>query len=181
MIFVVNLRAFRATDHPDAEIVYVGRQMSNRPGSPLANTFRISQDTPGARLRCLTQYWQHLDAQPRTSPAWRELHRLAAIAREKDLALCCWCAPAACHADVVRWQIETINRSSAFWQAYAAAEEWEQLALMERVAILEFDGRLAPWLAEAQVSADIAGASDVRSEEISSLIASMSERGEAHR
>jgi hypothetical protein len=37
-----------------------------------------------------------------SSPASREIHRLAELARKQDLCLVCWCAPKACHADIIK-------------------------------------------------------------------------------
>lgn len=149
MIFTANLRTFRPAEFPAAEIAYVGRRMTSRPGSPLANRFRIAEDTPAARRACLLQYWYALAAEDRTSPAWREIARLAAIAAARDLVLCCWCAPLACHADVIRWQIEHANRSSLFLRAWDAADTAGRYALDERAAILEYEADMLPWEAEA--------------------------------
>ena len=148
-ILIANLRTFQPADFPAATIVYVGRRMGARPGSPLANRFRLTADTPDARRACLAQYWANLAAQPRTSPAWVELARLAGIAARGDLILCCFCTPAACHADVIRWQIETINRTSLFWRAWEGADESGRYALDERAAIYEFDAGRLRWEAEA--------------------------------
>lgn len=52
-----------------------------------------------------------------------ELNRLAEMVRSGiNLALECWCAPCACHSDVVKTAIEGINRSFYRREAEAAAQ-----------------------------------------------------------
>ena len=43
------------------------------------------------------------------SAASIELHWLATLARKQDLCLVCFCAPKACHADIIKRTIEVIN------------------------------------------------------------------------
>jgi len=45
---------------------------------------------------------------PRDTPARRAFDQLVAQARMGDLTLLCWCAPRACHADILKARIETI-------------------------------------------------------------------------
>ncbi|TXH50677.1 MAG: DUF4326 domain-containing protein [Desulfurellales bacterium] len=108
MIEVVNLKRVQLPSRVDeAVVVYVGRRMPGRSGSPLANPFKLQ---PGqTRGHCLQQYREWLDAQlTRDTAAKRELSRLAGIAREESLLLACWCAPALCHADVIKERIEKL-------------------------------------------------------------------------
>jgi hypothetical protein len=44
------------------------------------------------------------------SAASIEMSRLAALARKQDICLVCWCAPKACHADIIKRTIEAIIR-----------------------------------------------------------------------
>jgi hypothetical protein len=45
------------------------------------------------------------------TPARKEIERLAIIiSRRSDLLLLCWCAPKACHGDVVKEFVERIVR-----------------------------------------------------------------------
>lgn len=105
-----------ATDY-----VYVGRYCSSPkfslPASKLANPFKIGTDC--SRPDSVRQYkqwlWEQIKEYLKTqspSPAVRELLKLI----EKKLAgeefdLVCWCAPEACHADVIEaainWGIES--------------------------------------------------------------------------
>ena len=41
----------------------------------------------------------------------RDPVRLAALARKQDLCLVCFCAPKACHADIIKRTIEAIGRA----------------------------------------------------------------------
>lgn len=98
MITVVNVRF----DH-DPQIVYIGRRMPGRPGSPLGNPFKI-----GAVADPIDQYrrWLWNQMQSDTS-AMREVDRLARLHRSSvDIKLGCWCAPQPCHGDVVKRAIE---------------------------------------------------------------------------
>ena len=84
--------------------VYVGRP------SPLGNPFPLECEAERAQIIRDYEDWlaeQLLD--PRGA-ASIEIHRLAALARTQDLCLVCWCAPKACHADIIKRTIEAINR-----------------------------------------------------------------------
>jgi hypothetical protein len=97
MIVVVN----RRTGAP-AAAVYVGRP------SPLGNPFHIGPD--GSRADVIRKYRTWLQAQPDSSPAIRELLRLVEKhRRDGTLYLSCWCAPAPCHADIIKQAIELIE------------------------------------------------------------------------
>lgn len=85
MARVYNRRRGSTPAPPDA--VYVGRP--TKWGKP----FPLETDTPSARAACLEKYEAWLAGQPALLEAMRrEL-------RGKDLV--CWCAPKACHADVI--------------------------------------------------------------------------------
>ena len=97
MIEVVNQRNFRG------EGVYIGRRMKDIPGSPLRNDFRIGPD--GSRDEVVTRYraWLRREIKRGKGPALDELRRLVGIAQAgQDLRLVCWCAPSACHGDVLK-------------------------------------------------------------------------------
>ncbi len=83
--------------------IYVGRP------SPLGNPFPLQREADRAAVIHDYEDWlaeQLLD--PR-SAASIEIHWLAALARKQDLCLVCWCAPKACHADIIKRTIEAIN------------------------------------------------------------------------
>jgi len=97
MITIVSIRAAHGP------VVYIGRAMGSRAGSPLGNPFPLQGE--GSRQAVIGQFrgwlWEQLRKQPR-GPAAQELVRLTDrhLAGE-DLALACWCAPKACHGDVI--------------------------------------------------------------------------------
>ena len=98
-IIVANIRATRTG-------VYVGRPMPRQrlPGSPLGNPFPVPQFS---RDEALERYTDWLDDQlQRDTPARRAFDQLVAQARMGDLTLLCWCAPRACHADILKARIE---------------------------------------------------------------------------
>jgi len=133
-IDVINLRTWKPADSPPGHTyVYAGRRAPNRPGSPLANPFKLASED--LRAACLRQYDEWLDEQLPTSPARRELRRLIDLAKQGPLVLGCWCAPALCHVDMVRARI-------LFTIAWEAADEQGRYALDERAAILQYEAGL---------------------------------------
>lgn len=98
MITVVNVR----TDKRPA-IVYVGRRMPGRAGSPLGNPYKAGEhDDPIALYR--RWLWQQLQGD---TPARREIRRLAELHQAgHDLLLGCWCTPAPCHGEIVKAAVE---------------------------------------------------------------------------
>jgi len=88
---------------PGTTRVYVGRP------SPLGNPFAIGRD--GDRSQVISRYREWLWEQVRAprSPARLELHDLLEKARKGPLELVCWCAPQACHADVLARAIHWLD------------------------------------------------------------------------
>ena len=77
------------------------------PSSPIQNPFVIGVD--GDRETTLQKYrdWLCQKLYIDDSPQRREIIRLWIEAREKgSLTLGCWCAPKACHGDVVKELLE---------------------------------------------------------------------------
>lgn len=146
MITVADIRTYKPT--PTAEAVYIGRRNGARPASPLANPYKLVSEE--YRAACLKKYREWLAEQGPTSPARRELLRLAEIAWHGDLVLLCWCPrPLPCHGDVIKGEIERELKISEFWQAWSAADEAGRVWLEERAAIVEYEGGLSRTEAEA--------------------------------
>ena len=84
--------------------IYVGRP------SPLGNPFAMQGEA--TRVQVIRNYEDWLAEQllDPSSPASREIERLAELARKQDLCLVCWCAPLPCHANIIKRTIEAINR-----------------------------------------------------------------------
>jgi len=95
MIRVVNVREKLKGE-------YVGRP------SVLGNRFLIGRQH--TRRECIERYRQWLRAEWKTGGAVKEeLLRLARTYRVRgELTLVCWCAPSACHADVVKEAVEAL-------------------------------------------------------------------------
>lgn len=109
MIHVHNLRGNVAacSANSDPRHVYVGRSMARQglTGSPLGNPFRLEREED--RQFVLHRYEHSI----RERISWggavtREFTRLCELARTGDLHLYCWCAPKACHADIIKRLIE---------------------------------------------------------------------------
>ena len=75
---------------------YVGRP------SLLGNPFQVGRD--GSRAQVIASYrrWLWAQLQEPGSAQRQELERLLAQAQAGPLELLCWCAPLACHAEVIR-------------------------------------------------------------------------------
>jgi hypothetical protein len=84
--------------------MYVGRP------SPLGNPFPLRREADRAMVICDYEDWLAEQLLDQDSPASREIHRLAKLARRQDICLVCFCAPKACHADIIKRTIEAINR-----------------------------------------------------------------------
>jgi Domain of unknown function (DUF4326) len=81
---------------------YIGRPCQGFKGSLLANPFHLKTeaDRPQVILTFRQYLWVHIQQQ---SDVYDELVRLKdRYIQEGVLRLGCWCAPKACHGDVVR-------------------------------------------------------------------------------
>jgi hypothetical protein len=82
--------------------IYIGRP------SVLGNKFVIGRD--GSREEVIEKYLGWLREEwKRNGVVKAELVRLAEMGKQGDVELTCWCAPAACHGDVIKKAIEKIN------------------------------------------------------------------------
>ena len=83
-----------------AATVYVGRP------SPLGNPFILGKH--GNRQQVVSKYddWLRRLIKDEDSPQARKIAELRRLAQQGDLDLACYCAPLACHADVIKRVIE---------------------------------------------------------------------------
>ena len=88
-----------------AKGMYVGRP------SPLGNPFAMQGESTRAQVIRDYEDWLAEQLLDPHSAASIEIHRLAALARKQDIGLVCWCAPKACHADIIKRTIAAINRA----------------------------------------------------------------------
>jgi len=102
MITIANVRDM----HPnDPHVIYCGRSCYGWTGSVLGNPFR------GERMQAIAQYKVWLEAEyAKGEEVYVEITRIANLAREQDVVLGCWCAPLACHTEVIRDFIEYISK-----------------------------------------------------------------------
>jgi hypothetical protein len=84
--------------------IYVGRP------SPLGNPFPLHREAERASAIRDYEDWLAEQLLNPKSPASIEMRRLAALARKQDLCLVCFCAPKACHADIIKRTIAAMNR-----------------------------------------------------------------------
>jgi len=79
--------------------IYVGRKGRAGRGHPLANPFKLKPNaTDRERAECIAKYRDWLLAQPDLA---EQLEALRVETRNGERPLACWCAPKACHADVL--------------------------------------------------------------------------------
>jgi len=92
MITVVNKKTYKGKGE------YIGRP------NVLGNPFPVSM----GRDKCIAEYkkWLNNKIKSKDSAVCAELNRLYKIAKHGDLTLVCWCAPLACHGDVIKAVIE---------------------------------------------------------------------------
>jgi hypothetical protein len=85
--------------------IYIGRP------SPLGNPFPLHREAE--RVAVIRDYEEWLAEQllDPSSAASIEMSRLAALARKQDICLVCFCAPKACHADIIKRPIEAMGRA----------------------------------------------------------------------
>jgi len=77
--------------------------------SPLGNPFAMQGESTRAQVIRDYEAWLAEQLLDPKSAASVELHRLAALARKQDLCLVCFCAPKACHADIIKRTIEAMG------------------------------------------------------------------------
>lgn len=109
-IQIVNRKTFNGNSQ------YVGRGMPGLAGSPLGNQYKVQPHGPYTREESvLTFYrrWLWKEMQNKQSPAYIELLRLAKIAKTQDLTISCWCAPALCHATIIKNAIEFLIQNES--------------------------------------------------------------------
>ncbi len=99
--------------------IYCGRYNSTYKlqGSPLANPFKLSRE--GCRSTLLTLYRAWLYRHRNDKAIAAEISRLAGLLECGDVALGCWCAPKACHCDVIA---DFVRREVARRAAVAAMQ-----------------------------------------------------------
>ena len=97
MILVVNKRKYSGSS------IYIGRP------SPLGNPYVIGEH--GTRDEVIAKYEVWLRKEYLTnSYVIAAVNKLIALnAAGGDVALCCWCAPAKCHGDVIKKFVEELS------------------------------------------------------------------------
>ena len=113
-IQVVNQKHVRGTG---VEVEYVGRWHPEfKRESPLKNDWSHvpnskAKHVVATREEAVECYrrWLWGEIKKASGPAYEELTGLAEIAKRRDLVLCCWCRPLACHATVIADAIDWLN------------------------------------------------------------------------
>lgn len=97
-IKIVNRKTYKG--HSE----YIGRTMPGLAGSPLANQYKIQPHGAYTREESVSLYrrWLWQEIKKRQGPAYLELLRLIALAKNQDLVLSCWCDPELCHGTPIK-------------------------------------------------------------------------------
>lgn len=87
---------------------YIGRESYGKPGSVLRNRWSHDRKSRAefivaTREKAVACYevWLRQRIAARDESILRELRRLLKLAKAGPLTIVCWCAPAACHGDVI--------------------------------------------------------------------------------
>jgi len=100
MIIVRNKRTFNKPG------VYVGRP------STLRNRWEMNEKDPKyTREKVIGYYreWLHVEMSKKDGQVYKLIMEIVELAKRQDVVnLICWCAPLACHADVIKECVESI-------------------------------------------------------------------------
>ena len=105
---IVNRKTYKGRSE------YIGRTMPGLAGSPLANQYKVrphGRYTREESVLNLYRKWLWEEIQKREGPAYLELLRLAALAKQRDLILSCWCEPELCHGTPIKNAIEFLIKT----------------------------------------------------------------------
>ena len=104
MVKVIHIKD---ADFSDPATVYIGRAGKGKPGSPLANPYRLTQEDQRADVLRRYEFWLWTALTDGT-PQMEELQRLIKLYRQHGkLNLVCFCAPKPCHGDFIKLAIES--------------------------------------------------------------------------
>lgn len=103
-IRVTSKRAGGVQALPNEVVINIARP------SVLGNPFHMHREC--MRAQVVEQYQEWLKEQRRLkTPAWSEVLRIAKLVREGTaVALECWCAPKACHGNVIVRAVTRVNK-----------------------------------------------------------------------
>ena len=103
---MINVIHIKNADFNDPSTVYIGRGGKGKRGSPLANPFRMMQESQRQNVLHQYEFWLW-NALKDGTPQMAELQRLIGIYNDTGkLNLVCFCAPKPCHGDFIKLAIE---------------------------------------------------------------------------
>ena len=104
--------------------VYIGRQTKDRPRSPLANPEYLAREEDRTKVIASYKQWLYAKIQARDPKVMGELWRILDLARRPEgVTLLCWCAPKACHGDVIKAALHWLDEQGRNDKVLAAAKE----------------------------------------------------------
>ena len=104
--------------------VYIGRQTKDRPRSPLANPEYLAREEDRTKVIASYKQWLYAKIQARDPKVMGELWWILDLARRPEgVTLVCWCAPKACHGDVIKAALHWLDEQGRNDKVLAAAKE----------------------------------------------------------
>ena len=95
MIRIVNLKNYKL--NTGEVLIKVDR--SNK---ILGNSFTMSNESQRDNVCEQYKVWFFIQIKKKNEEVLAELRRIYVIAKSKDVALGCWCAPKRCHAETIK-------------------------------------------------------------------------------
>lgn len=110
---IVNIRNYQTaeklTESFGDKWVYVGREAEGFAGSVLGNPYTVEEY---GRERAIELYRNWLDGELGRLGAEEDVIYKTLMALEDDSVLVCWCAPEACHSEVIAAASDRVRRAA---------------------------------------------------------------------
>jgi len=83
-------------------LIYCGRRWAGHAASPLGNPFHKVDESGREASIAKFREWLWVKVKAEDHVVLDELARILGLAKEGPIALGCWCAPKACHCDIIK-------------------------------------------------------------------------------
>ena len=121
---------------------YIGRKTRDYPRSPLANPEYLAREEDRPKVIAQYKTWLWKKIQAGDPKVMAELWRLLDLARRPEgVTLLCWCAPKACHGDVIASALDWLDKQAQ------VEDEVTRVAIVELGACLvDYEtGKVLDW------------------------------------
>lgn len=95
--------------------VYIGRKYRSKNPSPLANPYPLAEGVD--RVKSIQKYrlWLMGKIKQKDPKVLAELRRIEALSKKEPVNLVCFCAPRACHGDVIKQFLEDRGNNEGWY------------------------------------------------------------------